>query len=353
MFALCASESSPQASQDGSGEVRDLCARDISEAHRFLNEAGLYTLSRRLLDKSLSVYLCLALLDWTVVVAATYCAFAVRPALAIFAILIIGNRQRALGNLLHDFAHGGFSAHAKRAADFLGTIFLTLPMFTTLKAYRKTHFAHHWFSGSPQADPDYIIDESLACESRHTVFLRYILDRRIWLGNAFGQWRSLTAAERARVAGWWLSVLSVLAVFVSPQFSIFFASIWTISRFTSFHVITTFREMADHVGMQPGALMSYTRNSPLIGFWRPIIHPHNNGLHLAHHLFPRAPFYSLPALHQLLMIWPKYAGSEHCLGYFGPSVDNGSHALYVFDSFTSPYVDSNAKIGAKGAQVLY
>jgi fatty acid desaturase len=350
---FCVSPSNAQAPKHDPSGLRDCCARDISEAHEFLCEAGLYTLSRKLLEKSLFIYLCLAILDWAIIGASAYCSFIVHPALAIFAVLVIGNRQRALGNLLHDFAHGGFGGREKPVADSLATIFLTLPMFTTLRAYRRTHFAHHWFSGSPQADPDYIIDETLACKSHFQVFLRYIFDRRIWLADALGLWPSLSLAEKTQVATWWICVIGLLAVFVSPKFSVFFAAIWIASRLTSFHVITTFREMADHMGMEPGALMSYTRNSPLTGFWRPIIHPHNNGLHLVHHLFPRAPFYSLPALHQLLMPWPKYARSEHCLGYFGPFSGDGSRARCVFDSFTSPNVKSKAQAGVSGIPVLH
>jgi fatty acid desaturase len=344
-------ESGSMELNEDASNLRRSCAQDIADAQAFLRKAGLATIGRKLLEKSLVTYVSLAVVDWTLIVASVYCAFAIHPALALLAIPVVGNRQRALGNLLHDFAHGGFGRRTK-LADGLGTLLLTLPMFSTFKAYRKDHFAHHLFSGSPEFDPDYIIDANIPFKSKLSVFLRYIFDWRIWLGSVRGMWSRETSWGRVQIVIWWVCGLGLLAALVSPEFSAFFAAVWMVSRVTSFHVITTFREMADHVGMKPGALISYTRNSPMTGFWRPIIHPHNNGMHTVHHLFPRAPFYALPTFHQLLMAWPKYVQSEHCIGYFSSPTDEDSQTrLYVFDSFTSAYVHSEPRISASSQEI--
>jgi fatty acid desaturase len=97
-----------------------------------------------------------------------------------------------------------------------------------------------------------------------------------------------------------------------------FLALWFGARITVFHAITIFREMTDHYGLKPGGIFSFTREIPDNGVLSALIHPHHNGYHLTHHLFPSAPYHQLPELHAQLIALPAF--SEHaivCPSYLG------------------------------------
>jgi fatty acid desaturase len=83
--------------------------------------------------------------------------------------------------------------------------------------------------------------------------------------------------------------------------------LWMIARGTVFHAITTFREMTDHYGLSPSGIFQYTREIPTHGFASILLHPHYNGYHLTHHLFPHIPYYHLPRAHALLTRNPMFS----------------------------------------------
>ncbi|WP_267886374.1 fatty acid desaturase [Paraburkholderia xenovorans] len=80
------------------------------------------------------------------------------------------------------------------------------------------------------------------------------------------------------------------------------------ARATVFHAITTFREMTDHYGLEPEGIFRFTREIPNHGLLSTLLHPHHNGYHLTHHLFPAVPYHQLPRLHAQLMTLDDYAG---------------------------------------------
>ena len=77
------------------------------------------------------------------------------PWAAPIALLVLGNRQRALGNILHDAAHRNLTR--KRLLNDLVTRALIAPLlFASLSHYRELHFRHHLDLGAQDADPDLI-----------------------------------------------------------------------------------------------------------------------------------------------------------------------------------------------------
>ena len=88
------------------------------------------------------------------------------------------------------------------------------------------------------------------------------------------------------------------------------------ARATSFHLITTFRDLADHVGLVPAGIVSFTGNSPSGGLPRHFAYPYESGLHVARQLFPRVPFYRLGRTHRLGLAWRYHASAENCPSYF-------------------------------------
>lgn len=106
---------------------------------------------------------------------------------------------------------------------------------------------------------------------------------------------------------WWGMLFTVAAVTGGIAFAAFFVTLWFVAKATTFHAITTFREMCDHYGLQAGGIYSFTRDTVIGRRWRGLIHPHNNGYHLSHHLMPNVPYYRLPEAQKMLTRLPSYS----------------------------------------------
>lgn len=253
--------------------------------------------------------------DWVIIFGAFAAVVVCGPLAVPLAIIIIGNRQRALGNLLHDAAHGGFGRNRSRA-DLIARWLLFRPLWNTLETYRCEHFAHHRLLGAPGHDVDLIYSEADMGRSWPGLLWRHLANWQTWKGSTFGQLLRAGPDERGLMLAWWGGLLVVLALAIKPAAAVEFATLWLVSRATAFHVITVFREISDHVGLRPGTLIGFSRNHTASGLLGALFHPHNNGYHLVHHLNPGMPYHALPRAHALLLAWPEYAAAAHCRGYF-------------------------------------
>ena len=79
----------------------------------------------------------------------------------------------------------------------------------------------------------------------------------------------------------------------------------------NFHLILVFREMCDHFGQT-----HLTRDVLGNRLWAALIHPHNNGYHLTHHLMPSVPYYRLPAAQRLFSSLPIYGTRGRALSSY-------------------------------------
>lgn len=219
--------------------------------------------------------------------------------LAPLAVLLIGNRQRSLGDILHDGSHG--SLHRSRGVnDLILRVLLAPLLFLSVTKYRRDHFLHHARLGDPNKDPDFIsplpgIDGWLA---RYWALVK---DMRTWMESfaAHIADRDVDAAARLTIVAWWAALgAAIVSVAGIDTFTIF-VTLWLLSRATSFHLITCYREMCDHYGLVPGGIGSYTRDIVASGFVEWLVHPRDKGLHLTHHLLPAVPYYRLRAAQQI------------------------------------------------------
>jgi fatty acid desaturase len=241
------------------------------------------------------------LFDWFVVLGSVVALHFFGWWLTPFTLFIVGNRQRALGNLLHDAGHCNLSG-LRWVNDAIAIVFLAPPLFNSLNAYREMHARHHAWLGDPERDPDFIPRPDAPHGQWYLAYWHCLSDLAIWrssiLGNvygtrlAFGQWLAILA--------WWAVVLAALALVTSIRFSLLFLALWIGAKATIFHAITTFRELTDHYGLEPGGIFSFTRDIPAHGLLSQVIHPHNNGYHLTHHLIPSIPYHRLPDAHTRL-----------------------------------------------------
>ncbi|WP_176059340.1 fatty acid desaturase [Paraburkholderia sp. BCC1876] len=257
-------------------------------------------------------------LDWGVIMLASLGAYHLGLPFYLLALGIVGNRQRALGNLLHEAGHRNLY-RSRVLNDSLAATFLAPALAANLHLYRVSHSQHHTMLGVPGQDPDYIAPDSAARGAWLGVYVRQLFARANWLGSVLGQMtdRRLAWHGYVRIGVWWMALLAVLTLLEGPSFAIFFTILWLAAKATVFHAITTFREMCDHFGLQPGGIYSFTRDAVIGRCWHWVIHPHNNGYHLSHHMMPSVPYYKLPSAQKMLAGLPSYAEKAVvCDSYF-------------------------------------
>ncbi|WP_031358738.1 fatty acid desaturase [Caballeronia sordidicola] len=239
--------------------------------------------------------------DWAIIIFAAWITYRIGACMAVLALLAIGNRQRALGNLLHEASHQILSARRK-VNDWIARLLLAPPLFSDLTRYRIQHAQHHAWLGDPVRDPDYL--PRAKYEQRHwfSTYARVLCDPANWIASLLGHLvgKRLSLAQWLAITLWWIAYEGMLDMFVGMHFAIFFLALWIAAKASVFHAITAFREMIDHYGLESGGIFLRTRETPSLGLLSVLIHPHHNGYHLTHHLFPRIPYHHLPRVHAQL-----------------------------------------------------
>jgi fatty acid desaturase len=238
------------------------------------------------------------------------------------ALLVLGNRQRALGNILHDAAHRNLTRN--RLVNDLVTRALIAPLlFLSLSHYRELHFRHHLDLGAKDADPDLIPIPVEKARRWPKAVAANALSPRAVLGSTFGHLvdHNVAPVGRLYILAWWTWLVAALvsAAGVGPAAAML--ALWVGARATVFHVITTFREMCDHHGLVPGGVFSFTRDIIATGPLSMLFHPRNNAYHLTHHLLPAIPYYRLPEAQRVFATLLEYQERARvCEGYFAGSV---------------------------------
>jgi fatty acid desaturase len=256
--------------------------------------------------------------DWVVVIASVVLVVEGGAWFMPVALVLIGNRQRALGNILHDAGHRNLSRNA-RLNDRVAHWLVAPLLLACLARYRALHLAHHRALGDGQRDPDFIAVTAMPGLHWSWRYVRTVCSRRAWIGAMAGDLVECTVPKgtKLRLLAWWAVLLGGLTLMAGSTFMIAFVALWFGARATVFHLITTFREMCDHVGLQPGGIFSFTRDVSSRGPWRWLLHPRNNGYHLTHHLCPAVPYYRLPQAHALFCRLPAYRErAVQCDAYF-------------------------------------
>ena len=276
-----------------------LVANDLRQIRKALDHAEIdkFTLFQTSLLRSMRHLAT----DWLLLFAATWAVIQwgwwALPA----AMLVVGNRQRALGNVLHDLAHRNVSRRAK-INDFIARTLVAPLLFADFALYRKTHLAHHMHLGDPQLDPDYMESAGMNRNCWQETFSANLFNPRLWFSTLAGDLaKPLPARKLLYIVLWWFGLLACIGVASGWEAAGVFFGIWLASRSTVFFLITLFREMCDHFGRRAGGIFQFSRDITACSAFRYLVHPHNNGYHLTHHLLPTVPYYHLPTTHKVLL----------------------------------------------------
>jgi len=259
--------------------------------------------------------------DWTAIFLSIWSVYRLGAAITPAALIVIGNRQRALGNLLHEASHGNLSNH-RFINDCLAHLLLAAPLLNNLHVYRDLHARHHAWLGDSRRDPDWLPSFAHAGDQWYHAYARCLITRVMLRGLFAGHLSRSHANSRQRlgILSWWMITALALLGLCRLPFALLFVLLWFSARITVFHAITTFREMTDHYGLTPGGIFSFTREIPGNGVLSWLIHPHHNGYHLTHHLFPSIPYHQLPKFYEQLANLNDFAKRALvCHAYVGGS----------------------------------
>lgn len=281
---------------------------DLVEVRRSLRRAGSLGALRALEVRPAASALLHCALSWAAILLAWYAVARVSPWTLPLALVLVASRQRALGNLVHE------ASHTRRPSSRLAQWLYALPVFEDFPSYRTRHLRHHQHLGVRGADPDWLEVPPAVQGDPRRLFTHFLFQRRTWIDNTLGDLPRMRAVARWRVFAWWALFLGALAAAAGLREAAIFAALWLAARATIYHAIKVVTELSDHVGLEQGSVIGYTRNAPA-NWLSHLVHPNNDSYHLAHHLAPRVPMSDLPKAHALLLGVARYRDAHHCDGY--------------------------------------
>lgn len=266
------------------------------------------------------------------VIAAVIAAAELTGSLVVYALALvaIASRMRALNNLVHEASHKLLFAHP-RLNRWAGMVLCAFPIATSMHAYRRSHGRHHRLLGDPVYDPDRVRYRELGVEDlplpRGQVarrFLRMLLLVEIptYLRGTLRPFVRDSETPRSETIALWAYWIGVATVLTLTGAWLGFLLYWVLPFLTVFQMLRYCAEISEHGGLydkeDPLELARNNVPHPII---RAIVYPHNDNLHLVHHLFPGIPHYRLPLAHRILQADADYARAHHCYGYFLPRRD--------------------------------
>lgn len=224
------------------------------------------------------------------------------------AMLFGGRAMRGLECLVHEASHYNLT-RAKAVNDAVADLLCAWPVLSQVSNYRKSHMVHHRAFGHA-TDPDRIRFSALGIDK---------LDRT-------DPWRfTLGVGQRLLpyVPGWWWAIgvdgatiarfsMWHTAAFLAPaslilgwqQALVLWALTWAVPVFLALPILRFVAETAEHDYEEEDAetqviFKTTWSNVGWIHHW--IFHPHNDGFHAVHHLYPSVPHHALPRVHERLI----------------------------------------------------
>lgn len=236
------------------------------------------------------------------------------------AIIFIGTRMRALGNIIHECSHFSFVPN-KKINIFYGNL-LSILEFSSFEAYQKQHFMHHKYLGVENKDQDYNKYMKLIKPFRNktifdnffVLFCLIVLNPLNWIYYIIS---NLHFFETNKIINF-TKITYILALFFlclvpnSNKFLLFLV----IPYLTTYQIMKISSDFLDHHKVYFDSEKFFkTRNhmfkNKLLNL---IFFPRNDSYHLVHHMYPSAPIKILGKIHNLLLQENlKYRSRKHDL----------------------------------------
>lgn len=224
--------------------------------------------------------------------------------IAVFAITLAGRQIRAIECLVHEASHLNWNRRGRRLNDILAIVVTGLPTGLNPSAYRRSHLQHHGRFGTA-ADPDLRKYEQLAFEDldrgRLSSFTRGCVHRFIsyqadWLVSVRrAPWSvviPLAWAAGAIIGPAWLVGGTDAAVLASGIWICAHTIVWPAVRFVG--------ESGEHAYRGTTTVFEATVSSLGLA-QRLMFHPHGDGYHTVHHMWPGVPHFRIGRLHRVLI----------------------------------------------------
>ena len=261
----------------------------------FCNDGRQLTIAKALSAPAFHRWLVPALGDWAAIVCAYALGFWLDQTVVWLAVIVlVGNRQHALGIMGHDGAHFA-AARSKRLNDLASEVLCFWPLVTGLADFRRFHLNHHRYFNTDR-DPELLFKNHWSRgqwqlpQSRAEIMGRFLLDM-VGFGVyevAKAYWLLGKTCARSWVgpACWWV-VVGGLLYLAHLEFAIV---IWFAALTTSFWGFFRLRTWIEHVGTD-------TTHRLRANWWqRLLITPHGSWSHYEHHDYPAVPFWRRHAL---------------------------------------------------------
>jgi fatty acid desaturase len=272
-------------------------------------------LIKKLSKPNLALSLRAAVLDHLVIIAAgtlsySLCMNSNWLALALlYPVLstIAGRSMRGLECLVHEASHCNLS-RARRLNDMLADLLFAWPVLSEVDQYRQSHLIHHRFLGH-ETDPDRVRYERLNLQkldrSTTSTLIFGILIRLLPYIPSWWWAIGVSSTTVIRFGLWHVTLFGVpMALLLGlRQAVIFWCLTWAIPLFIVLPIIRFVAEAAEHEYVERNSAHVTAKttwnNIGWVHEW--IFHPHNDGYHAVHHLYPFIPHHALRTAHEHLM----------------------------------------------------
>ncbi|MEU0031509.1 fatty acid desaturase [Streptomyces sp. NPDC006335] len=220
--------------------------------------------------------------------------------------VLLGRQFRALECMAHEASHHNWTRVNRRLNDLLATVLACVPTGARLGVYRASHLRHHRRFGTRE-DPDLANYRQFGWEELDRAsILSFALDslsrtrayRRRWKETSGGLGR-LPA-----IPFLWAVVLAIGPaglVWGSWPAAFAAAGVWLLGYGVLLPVVRFLGECNEHV--YTGSQTVFDATISNLGLMsRIFIHPHGDGYHTVHHLWPGVPHHQIRNLHRRLVV---------------------------------------------------
>ena len=223
--------------------------------------------------------------------------------LTALALVVTARQLRALECLVHEASHFNWSRSHRTANDALAAVLAGAPTGAKIGDYRESHLLHHGKFGT-NLDPDYTRYQELDIESiPRSDPVQFALAVTGRLAKYQVGWLRSIGAQPLQVLlpiAW--PVIFVLIpswVTFDGAVAVLATSIWVVSYLFVLPAIRFLGESSEHQFIDTDTVFDATITN--IGcIQRLLIHPHNDGYHTVHHMWPGVPHFALARLHRHL-----------------------------------------------------